>query len=137
MSAKTETIRQWIEKAGHDLDTAELIFRHIPEYRETIAFHCQQAVEKYIKAYFIYRDQTIKRTHDLILLLGIISKIESIPDELFDQAAELQDYSVEVRYPDTIIELTKEDVERAIAIARNFREVFISKMHLDEGQDLL
>jgi HEPN domain-containing protein len=96
MKDKTEIIKLWIERADHDLGTAELIYRHIPKYRETIAFHCQQAIEKYLKAYFIYNDLTVKRTHDLVLLLGMISKIETIPDVLFEQAAELQDYSVEV-----------------------------------------
>jgi HEPN domain-containing protein len=137
MNDKIDVIRLWIEKADHDLGTAELIYRHIPKYRETIAFHCQQAVEKYLKGYLIFNDLTVKRTHDLVLLLGMISQTETIPDELFDQAAELLDYSVEVRYPDTIIDLTNEDVERAISIGRYFREVLVSKMNLGMVQDLL
>jgi HEPN domain-containing protein len=39
-------VRAWIEKADHDLGSARVIFQHIPEYSDTIAFHCQQAVEK-------------------------------------------------------------------------------------------
>jgi hypothetical protein len=46
MNEKTETIKKWFEKADHDLGTAQLTFLHIPEYRDAISFHCQQAVEK-------------------------------------------------------------------------------------------
>jgi hypothetical protein len=35
----------WIEKADHDLGTAKVIFLHLPDYFDMVAFHCQQAVE--------------------------------------------------------------------------------------------
>lgn len=35
-------IQSWIEKANHDIGTAELTFHHKPEYYDTICFHCQQ-----------------------------------------------------------------------------------------------
>ena len=45
MSEKIDIVRQWIEKADHDLGTAQVTYLYIPKYRDTIAFHCQQAVE--------------------------------------------------------------------------------------------
>ena len=36
MNEKIEIIKKWFEKADHDLDTAQLIYLHIPEYRDTI-----------------------------------------------------------------------------------------------------
>ena len=45
MSAPIEIVRAWIDKADHDLGSAKIIFQHIPEYFDTIAFHCQQATE--------------------------------------------------------------------------------------------
>jgi HEPN domain-containing protein len=54
MTEKLEIIRLWIEKGDHDLGTAEIVNQHIPEYMDTIAFHCQQAVEKYLKAFLIF-----------------------------------------------------------------------------------
>lgn len=50
MNEPIEEIKEWIEKAYHDLGSAKIIYLHLPEYFDTIAFHCQQAVEKYIKA---------------------------------------------------------------------------------------
>ncbi len=52
MSELTDLIEQWIIKGDHDLGTAKVTYLHIPEYLDTVTFHCQQAVEKYLKAYF-------------------------------------------------------------------------------------
>ena len=135
MNDKLNIVKLWIEKADHDLGTAELTHQHIPEYKDTIAFHCQQAVEKYLKAYLVFCDLTFTRTHDLVLLLSLISKNETVSDELFEMAAELQDYAIEVRYPDTIIELTDNDILRTIEITRNFRRIIIPKMSIEGNQD--
>ena len=53
MSEIHDIIKQWIEKADHDLGTAIVTHKYIPKYKDTIAFHCQQAVEKYLKSYSI------------------------------------------------------------------------------------
>jgi len=135
MKDKLSMVKLWVEKADHDLGTAELTYHHIPKFRDTIAFHCQQAVEKYLKSYLIFIDLPVKRTHDLIVLLGLIANTEAMSDELFDMAAVLQDYSIEVRYPDNIIELSNEDIEKAITITRDFRQLFLSKMNLSFDRD--
>lgn len=44
MSEKDELINEWIDKADHDLGSAKLIFLHIPEYFDTIAFHWFRAI---------------------------------------------------------------------------------------------
>ena len=53
MSEIHDIIKQWIEKADHDLGTAIVTHKYSPKYKDTIAFHCQQAVEKYLKSYSI------------------------------------------------------------------------------------
>jgi HEPN domain-containing protein len=49
MSEKNSEINYWIEKADHDLGAAIVIYNHVPEYKDTVTFHCQQSVEKYLK----------------------------------------------------------------------------------------
>jgi HEPN domain-containing protein len=49
MSANEQRLKDWVEKADHDLGTAIVIHQYISDYSDTLAFHCQQAVEKYIK----------------------------------------------------------------------------------------
>ena len=43
-----------------------------------VAFHCQQAIEKYLKAFLIEKDIPIIRTHDLIKLNGMISEVKDL-----------------------------------------------------------
>ena len=61
MNDKIAAIRDWIYQADRDLGSAIIIFQHIPRYFETVAFHCQQAVEKYIKAYWCFTIHNSKR----------------------------------------------------------------------------
>jgi HEPN domain-containing protein len=70
MSVSEDRLKAWIEKADHDLDTAIIINRYIPDYSDTLAFHCQQAVEKYIKCLLEKHSIKFKRSHGSNELLG-------------------------------------------------------------------
>ena len=118
-------VNTWIEKADHDLGSAKLIFQHLPSYFDTIAFHCQQAVEKYIKASLIYLEIEFQRSHDLPYLLEILSGKVEIKPEIFDKAILLNGFSVEIRYPNQIIHLTEDELKYAISIAYDFRQLSV------------
>ena len=45
---RQEELRQWLEKAEHDLIAAEYLAMHYPTPDSIICFHCQQAAEKYL-----------------------------------------------------------------------------------------
>ena len=107
-----------------------LINAKIPQYKDTIAFHCQQAAEKYIKAWMIFENIEIKKTHDLVYLLELINVKQIVPEEWFEKASVLEDYGVELRYPDTKIVLSDSDIEDAIRIAKEFREFIFPKLNL-------
>jgi HEPN domain-containing protein len=130
MSEKIDIVKQWIEKADHDLGTAQVTFLYIPKYRDTIAFHCQQSVEKYLKGYLFFLDIKFEKKNSLNYLLSLVSKIDAISNELFDIASELEDFAIEIRYPDTTIDLSDDDLQQAFKIAKIFREFVLSKMNL-------
>lgn len=130
MSDKNKEIVDWIVKADHDLGTAKLIFLNIPEYLDTTTFHCQQAVEKYLKSYLIFLSVSFKFSHDLIYLLELIAQKDNEIEKFFDDLLELQGYAVEVRYPNEIIYLTKEKVEKAISIAKDIRFMITTKINI-------
>jgi HEPN domain-containing protein len=56
MSVTLDNVKSWINKADHDLGSAKVIFIHLPDYSDIIAFHCQQATEKYIKSILLYKE---------------------------------------------------------------------------------
>lgn len=132
MSANDMLLKEWIDKADHDLGTAKLIFIHIPDYFDTIAFHCQQSVEKYIKAILVYNDIEFPRTHNLIYLLDLCSSKIEITEDRYDKAILLNGFSVQIRYPDKTIYLSKEELEVSIAIAQEFRDFAVKTIELKD-----
>ena len=131
MNEKNDQIKKWIEKADHDLGTALLTYKHISKYTDIIAFHCQQAVEKYLKSYILKLGLPFKKTHDLVLLLEQISQSDTIEEQWFDKAIEMQDYAVEIRYPDDILELSDDDIKKAILTAKEFRKLILTKHQIE------
>lgn len=130
MNEQSNLIKQWIEKGDHDLGTAKITYLHIPEYLDTVTFHCQQAVEKYLKAYLIFQSITFRFTHDLIYLLELIIQKDSDFNNYYDTISELQGYAIEIRYPNEMIFLSNEKVEKAIQISKNIRKLVTEKIKI-------
>jgi HEPN domain-containing protein len=90
---------EWFQRGYRDLETAQLLYEE-QGYTDIIAFHIQQAIEKYLKGYLILKGQRPPRIHELDTLLNLVSKIE--PDlyspyiELCEKATR---YYIEERYP--------------------------------------
>lgn len=122
MRGNDEIFKEWINKADHDLDSAKLIYLHLPDYFDTIAFHCQQAVEKYLKAMLVFFDIEFQRTHNLVYLLDLLSTKLEIQEDHYDKTLLLNGLGVQIRYPDKTIFLTKEELETAIKISQDFRD---------------
>lgn len=132
MNADNELIREWIDKADHDLGSAKLIFLHLPEYFDTIAFHCQQATEKYLKATLVFYGVDFQRTHNLVYLLDLLSQKFVLSEDSFDKAILLNGFSVQIRYPNKNIYLSKEELETSIAITQEFRDLAIKIIGIKE-----
>ena len=132
MSGIRNIVKKWIEKADHDLGSAKLIYLHLPEYFDTIGFHCQQATEKYLKSMLKHFEIEYQRTHNLVYLLDLLSLKIDIQDEIYDKAILLNGFSVQIRYPDTTIYLTKDELETAIKISQEFRDLAIKTTEIIE-----
>ena len=96
MSGIRNIVKEWIEKADHDLGSAKLIYLHLPEYFDTIGFHCQQATEKYLKSMLEHFEIEYQRTHNLVYLLDLLSLKMDIQDEIYDKAILLNGFSVQI-----------------------------------------
>jgi HEPN domain-containing protein len=119
MSEEIEVSKQWIAKAKNDLLNADnnLKAEEIP--LDTVCFHCQQAAEKFLKAYLVANGSSYPISHDLILILEKILPLNSSAEALRDDLALLMPYAVEIRYPDDWFMPTEEDAKEAReAVAR-------------------
>jgi len=66
--ARIKETNSWLTKASDDLRAANHQMSAEPPLMEDAAFHCQQAVEKSLKAFLSWQDQPFRKTHDLIEL---------------------------------------------------------------------
>lgn len=106
-----------LKKARRDLDTARIIFSELPEYDDMIAFHCQQSIEKALKAFLIYLDIDFKPVHDLGYLMNLIATKERLLEPYYEQVDQASRYAVQIRYPDTIINLSRTQVMEVLDLA--------------------
>jgi HEPN domain-containing protein len=113
MSEEIEVSKRWIVKAKNDLLNADnnLKAEEIPF--DTVCFHCQQAAEKFLKAYLVANGNSYPISHDLILILEKILPLNASAEVLRDDLALLMPYAVEIRYPDDWFMPTEEDAKDA------------------------
>jgi HEPN domain-containing protein len=71
-------VEDWMFLANNDLKTSEILIKDEYPLTNVIAFHCQQTIEKYLKAYLIEKDVPIIKTHDLIKLNGMVKEIKDL-----------------------------------------------------------
>lgn len=77
MKTKIGLINNWIDKAEKDLLTAEHEMTFADRVTESICFHCQQAAEKFLKAYLIHLDIPFPKTHEIGELITRCEKEDS------------------------------------------------------------
>jgi HEPN domain-containing protein len=63
-------VEEWLLKAERDIISAQRLLEIEPMILDNACFHCQQAVEKSLKAFLCYKEIEIVRTHDIYFLLG-------------------------------------------------------------------
>ncbi len=95
-----EFLEKWIEKADHDLIATKIIIDTHPIILDIACFHCQQAVEKFLKAFLLFQEQELKKIHNLNVLLKDCLAFD-IDFKLID-IKNLNLYAVQARYPEYI-----------------------------------
>ena len=89
---------EWMQLADKDLRAAEIILKNEHRLTNIVAFHCQQAIEKYLKAFLIEKDIPLMKTHDLIKLNGMINEVKDLNiDE--KKLIIINEVYIESRYP--------------------------------------
>lgn len=108
--ATKEFIKQWLQKADEDLFVVEKLTESEIIATSSVCFHCQQAVEKFLKAFLIANGIEIKKTHNIEFLLSECADFDTDFAEI--DPKELSDFGVDVRYPgDMYIPSQEETIE--------------------------
>ena len=90
---------EWTQKAEGDYASAQWLQQAPNPTHDSICFHAQQCIEKYLKAWLQEANLPFPRTHDLEELLALI--VQAIPDWNSWQAdfQVLTAHAVDFRYP--------------------------------------
>ena len=105
-----------------------MLAEHAGGPRESIAYHCQQYVEKLLKAFLTMHSVEAPRTHDIRRLVQLA--VPAAPElvELEGSADLLTEYAVAMRYPDEWRELDEEEARKAVAVAKTFADALLPKI---------
>ncbi len=121
-------IRKWIIKADNDFKIAEHELAQ-PENEmvtDAICFHCQQSVEKLMKAYLASKNIDFGKTHNLEFLLELCRKQDTIFKNI--NVGNLSFYAVEVRYPDEFYIPSVEEAKESFKIASTVRDSIMKEL---------
>jgi HEPN domain-containing protein len=92
--------REWVKKAENDFKVASQILRRRKDIvADAACFHCQQCIEKYLKARLVESGVAFPRTHDLLQLLTACLVIEPLWSAYSKVVNGITDYAVSFRYP--------------------------------------
>lgn len=104
--------KRWLKIVDQDLKSAKGLLKI--EIFSTATYHCQQAAEKALKAYLVFKNHTITKTHDLMRLIELCSKFDKTFEKLYDAAEHLNPFATKFRYPTEFDIPDFEDTKKAI-----------------------
>ncbi len=91
---------EWVAKAEGDAKGAATLHRRRKDpLSDLVCFHCQQCVEKYLKALLLHQGDVPPRIHDLTQLLRLVVVHDRSLQRYHADAHALDAYAVMVRYP--------------------------------------
>lgn len=114
-------LRQWVEKAEHDLTAAaqiQKLGKGAPT--DTVCFHAQQCVEKYLKAVLVDHGIPFAKTHDIEVLMKLVPPHRR-PTMTPTEQKLFTSYAVVVRYPQAGMAIPLRESRSAVAVARRIR----------------
>jgi len=123
-----EDAAAWLDIARDDLRAGEKALSGDDPLPRDACFHAQQAAEKYLKAYLVFRGFHPRRTHDLELLLEECADFDPRFRGLAAACEFLNPFAIEARYPSRIAEYTVEQAGRGLDLAERIAEFVGSRI---------
>jgi len=125
-------LKNWIVKALHDIKIVsnELKLNDDEIVTDACCFHCQQAIEKLLKSFLIYKEVGYPFTHNLEYLLKKCKEIDSDFGSL--DMGDLTDYAVDIRYGEDFIVPTVKETKDAYKKAIEIKGFVLNKIGIEE-----
>jgi len=126
---KNDFIDEWIEKAEGDYETVlDLNSKRKKRQQYIIAFHCQQCIEKYLKALLTLYEINFPKHHDLEELMVLLIKKDPLIESFRSKFKELTPFAVGFRYPGE--DVSSEEVKSSVQTVKKLRKILRKKLGL-------
>lgn len=114
-------VREWVLKAENDLkNAAHTLKLGMDCPTDTVCFHAQQCVEKYLKALLVWRRTSVPKTHSIADLLSLVPR-DGRPELSPEEQERLTDYATVTRYPGAYEPIFLTEAQETVALARRVR----------------
>ncbi len=131
-----QAAREWLLMAEKDLKAAQILL-HDPFLFNIALFHCQQCVEKALKAILEFYSLRVPKIHNIQRLHALILEKTNLNPIIQDQDIDyLDSIYIDSRYPTGMGLLpegtpSKSDVEKALKISNHTLEIVKAKLFND------
>ena len=89
---------EWFTQGGLDIQAAEILLAQNGPLA-VVAFHLQQAIEKYLKGFLLSTGWSLRRIHDLEILLQQAIAHDTDFAPFLAACQRITEYYIEARYP--------------------------------------
>jgi HEPN domain-containing protein len=118
----------WLRKASNDLRCAAIDLAATPPVPEDALFHCQQAIEKVLKAFLVWHDVPFAKTHDLGKLGTQAVQIDPSLEEFVVSVVDLSKYAWIFRYPGEPVEPGVDEAHAVLARTKPVIDEFLRRI---------
>ena len=110
--------REWTSKGDNDLKNAVHTLKLGKDCpTDTVCFHAQQCVEKYLKAFLVALEKPFPRTHDVESLISLMPKDIRLGLTVEEQRR-LTEYATVLRYPGPYDAIPLTEAKQAVKLAQ-------------------
>lgn len=114
-------VGEWIRKAENDFKAANHLLKiERDNPTDTVCFHAQQCVEKYVKSLLVWKEIDFPKTHDLAVLAGMLPE-DLRPSLAPQEERRLVEYGTITRYPGVYEPISLDEAKAAVRLARRVR----------------
>lgn len=124
---------EWVEKAEGDYRTAKWLQQAPDPVHDSICFHAQQCIEKYLKAWLQEANISVSRTHNLEELLVLITPTLPAWSNWQPDFKIITAYAVDPRYPGG--SATSDNTQHAMHICDEVRQTVRARLKLTVSVD--
>jgi HEPN domain-containing protein len=124
--------RLWLPYADSDMAAARVVLGNDPPLLDAAAYHCQQAVEKLLKALLVLASRPLRKIHDLDTLTGEAEEVWPGVRALAGDAVLVTRWGFAYRYPHAgpvyAVPPTREQVDAVLADAERLRSFLLERL---------